>query len=157
MDKPESGIEKKDGGAMPIFKTGSLLSAPGIKIVTASSFLTSERKLFMGKGLARDLKIKVPGIDEIFGSMILGYCGHPGKYGLLTYEKWGVFQVRYRFNNKADLELIAFGIENVREFAQEPNYIIHLEYPGINDGDLTKEEIGPMVNTLPGNVYVWEK
>ena len=89
--------------------------------------------------------------------MILGYCGHAGRYGLLTYEKWGVFQVRYRFNNKADLELIAFGIENVREFAQETNYIIHLEYHGINDEDLTREETGPMVNTLPGNIYVWEK
>jgi hypothetical protein len=61
----------EEGGAMPIFKTGSLLSAPGIKIVIASSLLTSERKLFMGRGLARDLKIKVPGIDKIFGSMIL--------------------------------------------------------------------------------------
>lgn len=142
---------------MPIFKTGSLLSAPGIKIVTASSFLTSERKIFMGKGLVRDLKIKVPGIDEIFGSMILENCGHAGRYGFLNYERWGILQVRYRFNDKADLELIAFGIERVREFAQETNYIIHLEYPGINEGELTKEETGPMVNALPGNVFVWEK
>ena len=34
---------------MPIFKTGSLLSAPGIKIVTASSFLTSEGKTLYGE------------------------------------------------------------------------------------------------------------
>ena len=142
---------------MPIFQTGSLLSTPGIKIVTASSFLTSERKLFMGKGLARDLKIKVPGIDKIFGSMILENGGHAGRYGLLNYERWGIFQVRYRFNDKAALELIIFGMEMVREFAQETNFIIHLEYPGIGDGDLTKEEVGPIVDTLPGNVYVWEK
>ena len=142
---------------MPIFKTGSLLSAPGIKIVTASSFLTSEGKLFMGKGLARDLKIKVPGIDKIFGSMILEKCGHAGRYGFLNYERWGIFQVRYRFNDKADVELIAFGMERVKDFAQETNFIIHLEYPGIGEGDLTKQEVGPLVDTLPGNVYVWEK
>ena len=142
---------------MPIFKTGSLLSAPGIKIVTASSFLTSEAKLFMGRGLARDLKIKVPGIDKIFGSMVLGNGGHAGRYGLLVYEKWGVFQVKYRFNERANLELITFGMERVREFAQETNYIIHLEYPGIDEGELTKEEMGPIVATLPGNIYVWEK
>lgn len=142
---------------MPQFKTGSLLNAPGIKIVTTSSFLTSERKLFMGRGLARDLKIKVPGIDKIFGSMVLENGGHAGRYGLLVYEKWGVFQVRYRFNDKADLELITFGVERVREFAEETNYIIHLEYPGISEGELTKEEMGPIVNTLPGNVYVWER
>jgi len=142
---------------MPIFKTGSFLGAPGIKIVTASSFLTSEGKLFMGTGLARDLKIKVPGIDKIFGSMVLENGGHGGRYGLLVYERWGIFQVRYSFIDKANLELIAFGMERVREFAQETNFIIHLEYPGIGDWDLTKEEVGPVVNTLPGNVYVWEK
>ena len=142
---------------MPIFKTGSLLSAPGIKIVTASSFLTSEGKLFMGRGLARDLKIKVPGIDKIFGSMILENGGHAGRYGFLNYERWGIFQVRYRFNDKADVELIAFGMERVKDFAQETNFIIHLEYPGIAEGDFSKEEMGPIVATLPGNVYIWEK
>ena len=105
---------------MPIFKTGSLLSAPGIKIVTASSFLTSERKIFMGKGLVRDLKIKVPGIDEIFGSMILENCGHAGRYGFLNYERWGILQVRYRFNDKADLELITFGIERSENLLRKP-------------------------------------
>jgi len=40
----------------------------------------------MGKGLARDLKIKVPWIDKIFGSMILENGGHAGRYGLLVYE-----------------------------------------------------------------------
>ena len=102
---------------MPIFKKGSLLTVPGIKIVTASSFLTSEKKLFMGKGLARDLRIKVPGIDKIFGGMILETCGHLGKYGLLVYERWGVFQVRHSFHEKADLELVTFGLKRVREFA----------------------------------------
>ena len=142
---------------MPQFKTGSMLGAPGIKIVTASSFLTSEGKLFMGKGLARDLKIKVPGIDKIFGSMVLENGGHAGRYGFLNYERWGILQVRYRFNDKADLELIAFGIENVREFAEDTGYIINLEYPDIQDEELTEEEIGPIVDTLPGNVYIWEK
>jgi hypothetical protein len=141
---------------MPQFKTGAMLGAPGIKIVTASSFLTSEGKLFMGRGLARDLKIKVPGIDKIFGSMVLENGGHLGRYGLLVYERWGVFQVRRRFNDKADLELITYGIEKVREFAEDTGYIIHLEYPDIQDEELTQEEIGPIVDTLPGNVYVWE-
>jgi hypothetical protein len=107
--------------------------------------------------LARDLKIKVPGIDKIFGSMILENGGHGGKYGFLNYEKWGILQVRYRFNETADLELISFGMERVKDFAQETNFIIHLEYPGIGDGDLTKEEVGPLVGTLPGNVYIWER
>ena len=68
-----------------------------------------------------------------------------------------MFQVRYRFNDKADLELITFGMERLREFAQEMNFIINLEYPGVAEGELTKEQIGPILDPLPDNVYVWEK
>jgi hypothetical protein len=48
-------------------------------------------------------------------------------------------------------------MERVKKFVQETNYIIHLEYPGIADGELTREEVRPIVETLPGNVYIWEK
>ncbi len=58
----------------------------------------------------------------------------------------GVFQVRYRFNERPDLELIAYGMERLKEFAQETNYIIHLEYPGITEEELTKEEVGPKLD-----------
>ncbi len=142
---------------MPTFKKGSLLTVPGIKIVTASSFLTSEKKLFMGKGLARDLRIKVPGIDKIFGGMILETCGHLGKYGLLVYERWGVFQVRHSFHEKADLELVTFGLKRVREFAEETGYIISLEYPGLDGGELSENDVEPILDMLPNNVHVWKK
>jgi hypothetical protein len=42
-------------------------------------------------------------------------------------------------------------------FAEETGYIIHVEYPGLDGKELTKEEVGPIVDTLPDNVYVWEK
>jgi len=141
---------------MPLFKTGAMLGAPGIKIVTASSFLTSEGKLFMGKELARDLKIKVPGIDEIFGRMVLENGGHLGRYGLLVYERWGVFQVRYRLNERADLDLITFGKDKLKAFAKETGYLIHLEFPG-QMGELNKEGVKAILDDLPYNVYVWER
>ncbi len=142
---------------MPIFKTGSLLSAPGIKIVTASSFLTSERNLYMGKGLGRDLRIKVPGIEQIFGRMILDNCGHLGTYGLLVYERWGILQVRCSFNEKTAPDLIALGIKKLKEFSEETGYIINLEYPGIQEGELSKKEVKPLLRDLPNNIYIWGK
>ncbi len=142
---------------MPQFKKGAMLGAPGIKIVTASSFLTSEGKLFMGKGLARDLKIKVPGIDGIFGGMVLDNGGHIGRYGLLIYEKYGILQTRYSFNESPNLDLIRFGITKLKMFSEETGYIINLEYPGIRDTEFGKEKVDPMLSDLPKNVYVWEK
>jgi len=142
---------------MAQFKIGAMLEVPGIKIVTACSYLTVEHTLFMGRGLARELKVLVPGIDGIFGRMLLSNGGHLGRYGLMIYERWGVLQVRRHYDEKADLDLIAFSLERLKSFAEETEYIINLEYPGIAEGELTKEEIGPILRGLPDNVYVWEK
>ncbi len=141
---------------MPLFKTGNLLSAPGIKIVTACSYLTVEWTLYMGKGLARELKVKVLGIDGIFGRMLLENGGHLGKYGLLIYEKYGVFQVRRHYDEIADLDLITFGKNKLKAFAKETGYLIHLELPG-QMGELKKEEVKAILDDLPYNVYVWER
>ena len=142
---------------MPRFKTGAMVKAPGIKIVNASSFLTSEEKLYMGCGFARDLKIKIPGIDKIFGGMVLDNGGHLGRYGLLIYEKYGILQTRHCFNGSPNLDLIRFGITRLKMFAEETGYISNLEYPGIRGTEFGKEKVDPILGDLPKNVYVWEK
>jgi len=150
-------IETKKGGVMAVFKTGDLLEAPGIKIVTACSYLCAEGNLFMGRGLARELKVKVLGIDEIFGKMILDDVGHLGRYGLMIYEKYGILQVRRHYDEKPDLDLIVFGIRRLGSFAEETGYIIHLEFPGLAYKELSKNEVEPILTPLPDNVHVWER
>jgi hypothetical protein len=157
VPNPELKIETKNGGVMAVFKTGDLLDTPGIKIVTACSYLTVDGTLFMGKGLARELKVKVLGIDEIFGRMLLSNGGHLGSYGLMNYEKYAVLQVRRHYDDKPDLALISFGIQRLRIFAEETGYIIHLEYPGLAYKELTPREVGPILNALPDNIHVWER
>src|SRR4030042_6245726 len=71
------------GGNMPIFKTGEMFRASGFLIVSTNSFLTSEIRLVMGKGDAWVLKMKVPGIDRVFGKMISLTCGLMGCLGFL--------------------------------------------------------------------------
>jgi len=145
------------GDAMAVFKTGDLLNVPGIKIVTACSFLTAEGPLFMGRGLARELKLKIPRIDEIFGKMILDDAGHLGRYGLMIYEKYGLLQVRCHYDEKPELDLISFGIRRLRSFAEETGFIIHLEYPGLACKELKKDQMEPILTPLPDNVHVWER
>jgi len=70
--------------------------------------------------------------------------------------KMGSLPGQIPFNESPDLELITFAMERVKEFAQETNFIIHLEYPGSAKG-IHKGRDGTIVATLPGNVYVWEK
>ena len=143
---------------MPIFKTGEMFHASGYLIVTTNSFLTSEVKLVMGRGAAWVLKMKVPGIDLVFGKMISETCGHLGHYGLLFHQRFGALQVKYRFDEKARLELIQFSLERLAEKSEEfPKSRFNINYPGIGNGGLRKPEVQPLLDVLPDNVFVWEK
>ena len=143
---------------MAIFKTGEMFHASGYLIVTTNSFLTSEIKLVMGRGAAWMLKMKVPGIDRVFGKMIHETCGHLGRYGLLFHQRYGALQVKYRFNEKAKVELIEFSLRKLTEIAKEsPESKFNVNYPGIGNGGLNKQEVRPLLDLLPDNVYVWEK
>jgi hypothetical protein len=143
---------------MPIFKTGEMFHATGYLIVTTNSFLTSEVKLVMGRGAAWILKMKVHEIDRVFGKMISETCGHLGRYGLLFHHRYGALQVKYRFDEKARVDLIEFSLEKLAEKADEsPKSRFNINYPGIGNGQLRKQEVRPLLEALPDNVYVWEK
>ena len=143
---------------MPIFRTGEMFHASGYLIVTTNSFLTSEVKLVMGRGAAWVLKMKVPGIDQVFGKMISESCGHLGRYGLLFHRRFGALQVKYRFDEKARLDLIEFSLEKLTEKAEEsPSSTFNINYPGIGNGGLRKPEVRPLLGILPDNVFIWEK
>lgn len=143
---------------MPIFKTGEMFQAPGIIIVTTNSFLTTKMKLVMGCGAACQLKTKVPGIDLVFGQMIHETCGHLGCYGLLFNGKYGAAQVKYRFNEKADLDLIEFSMGLLAWVARKNRYLYYsINYPGIGNGGLGEQEVQPILRILPDNVNVWKK
>ncbi len=142
---------------MPIFRKGELFSSRGCIIVTTNSFLTSECKLVMGRGAALQLKRKEPGIDMIFGKLVFDTCGHLGRYGLLFHERYGIAQVKYRFNEKADLELITYSMNMLKETAK-PNRDsrYNINFPGIGYGGLSKDEVMPILERLPNNIIIWE-
>ena len=143
---------------MPTFRKGEMLDAIGYIIVTTNSFLTSETKLVMGKGAASQLKKTVPGIDLEFGKMILEVCGHLGRYGLLIYRSYGALQVKYRFDEKARLDLIEFSLGMLADLSNKcPHVWFNVNFPGIGNGGLDRADVLPLLNILPRNVYVWEK
>ena len=143
---------------MPSFKAGEMFRAPGIIIVTTNSFLTSEVKLVMGRGAAWQLKRKLPGIEKIFGKMILDTCGHLGRYGLLFHGKYGAAQVKYHFMERADLDLIEFSMIKLSlEAKKAQKTVFNINYPGVGNGRLKESEVKPALRMLPDNVYVWKK
>jgi hypothetical protein len=143
---------------MPTFMQGEMFRASGFIIVTANSFLTSEMKLVMGRGAAWQLKMKVPGIDQIFGKMIHESCGHLGRYGLIFHKRYGAAQVKYRFNERANLELIRSSMMMLETVAnRDRKRIFNINWPGIGNGGLKKSQVRSLLRDLPDNVHVWER
>ena len=143
---------------MPTFKKGEMFRASGFIIVTTNSFLTSEMKLVMGRGAAWQLKMKVHGIDAIFGKMIHESCGHLGRYGLIFHKRYGAAQVKYRFNERANLELIRSSMMMLESVAnKERKKIFNINFPGIGNGMLKRHQVKSLLRDLPDNVHVWER
>jgi hypothetical protein len=143
---------------MPTFKTGEMFRARGFIIVTTNSFLTSEVKLVMGRGAAWQLKMKMPGIDRIFGKLIHESCGHLGCYGLIFHKRYGAAQVKYRFNERARLDLIRLSMTMLSTVAgKDQSSIFNINFPGIGNGGLKKHQVQSLLKILPDNVHVWEK
>lgn len=143
---------------MPTFQKGQMLNAIGYIIVTTSSFLISEKKLVMRNGAAWELQRKVPGIEEEFGKVIFEKCGHLGRYGFLLCRGYGALQVKYKWDEKARLDLIEFSLGKLADLAKKsPRAWFNVNFPGIGGGRLNKVDVLPLLNILPRNVYVWEK
>ena len=142
---------------MPTFKTGEMFRAQGLKIVTTHSFVMKGRNLLMERGAALELRQMVPDIEFIFGELIIRKCGHLGAYGLLIHREYGVAQIKYDFRDKADIILISYSMSFLAEKAKLNRHIYNINYPGIGNGELSKEEVKPLLDILPDNVHVWER
>jgi hypothetical protein len=142
---------------MAIFREGNLFKENGLKFVTTNSYLKKDLRLVMGRGAAKELKTISPDIDSIFGNIINTTCGHLGVYGIIKHNLYGAFQVKYHFMDKADPELIKYSTILLSAEAGKTDQIIHLNYPGIGNGKLSKEIVRPLLDILPDNVHIWER
>lgn len=132
-------------------------------VVTCNSYLRNDECLVMGRGAALELKTKCPDIDSKFGILVSKWGGHLGKYGLLlaTYNPnqndpciFGIFQVKYHYRAKADLDLIKYSTEHLASYADSP-ITFSMNFPGIGFGQLSAKEVLPIVEVLPDNVTLY--
>ena len=145
---------------MAIFKTGNLFGVPKEEhiIVTTNSFIRKDVALAMGRGAAKDLVDYLPGIDIVFGKIILDTCGHLGEYHLIMSGRYGAFQTKRHFKYGSDISLIRRAVSKLRTLAEvNPKSIYNLNFPGIGYGGLRRNQVLPLLETLlPDTVTVWE-
>src|SRR4051812_18306104 len=101
----------------PTYSQSSLFKSNAKVIgVTTNSFIAQNQKLVMGRGAALELAQRKPQFPFQAGRYIANTCGHLGKYGWFSSpgddgKRFGCFQVKYHWRDRADLDLIRFSVD----------------------------------------------
>ncbi|MGB4870063.1 MAG: hypothetical protein WBP47_08435 [Candidatus Promineifilaceae bacterium] len=150
---------------MPQFRTGDMWTAyetAGLFLITTNSTLTTDGRLVMGRGIARQARDRFPGLDAALGAQIRTVCGSGGFYGLLISRRWpaaklAAFQVKYHWRGPADFSLITRSAIALTWWARyHADCPICLNFPGIGNGGLARTAVLPLLAELPDNVTIWE-
>ncbi|HRQ42154.1 MAG TPA: hypothetical protein PLD25_29900 [Chloroflexota bacterium] len=140
----------------------SIYDEADLFLITANATTTTRGALVMGRGIARQAKERFPGLDATLGGHIQALCSNQGIYGLLVSPRWpaaklGAFQVKRHYSQPAIMELIQRSTAALCAWCVEhPDAIVHLNYPGIGNGRLRRENVLPIIAQLPEQVTIWE-
>lgn len=144
---------------MTIFRQGNMWSCfdeVNHFLITTNAVIKKDGALVMGAGIAKQVRDKWPGIDKEMGAAIKRTCGSGGTYGVILGKKIGLFQVKHHYKDNASLELITYSTNMLKALANSvPERKFALNFPGIGNGKLSYEQVFPIINNLPDNVYVW--
>lgn len=130
-----------------------------VLLVTTNSYIKKDGSLAMGRGVALEAKQLFPDLPKLFAPLIHKYSVeylYKEDTGHVVHV--GFFNVKNHFKDKATLSRIAISTLSLVEIAEEEQeHIFFLNYPGIGNGGLTREEVEPIISVLPNNVHVWIK
>jgi len=144
---------------MPTYRVGDMwdvLDDVDYFLITTNSTLRKDGALVMGAGIARQCRDAYPGVDKQMGRAVSEICSSGGFYGVILGTKLGMFQVKYHWASKADLNLITASTILLHETARaNPHKTFALNFPGIGNGGLPVEQVKPIVDTLPENIQIW--
>ena len=158
---------------MPTFTTGDMwttFTETDLFLITTNATIKRNGALVMGRGIARQARDRFPGLDAALGKQIKNVCGSPsarfrsgqGQYGLLVSPRWpkaklGAFQVKWHYSQPASLELIRHSVATLCAWCTaHPDALVALNFPGIGNGRLCREDVLPILRQLPEQVVIWE-
>lgn len=162
-----------------ILRYGDMWSAwdeADLFLITTNACIKPDSRLVMGAGIARQARVKWPGIDLRTGAALRGksdrqidftlngrqYTLLEPEYNLLVSSDWprlkfGLFQVKRHFHTDASIGIIEQSAAELALWcASRPDSQVHLNFPGIGNGRLEKDQVLPIIEKLPDSVHVWQ-
>lgn len=139
-------------------------------LVTTNPIRRQDGAIVMGRGIAKQVADQFPEIPYDFGCRLaMAEYGRRyltpadsvniGVIGTYKSQTLGWFMVKSHWRSAAQLDIIADSTVALagwaggvaRRFSR-----IDLNFPGIGNGKLRREDVLPIISKLPDNVHVWE-
>lgn len=128
-------------------------------LVTTNGSVRMDGGLVMGRGAARQAAERYPGLEFDLGRKTLL---HPTARLLFSDvvdrgTKIGGFRVKRAWKQKADLWLIRESVGALKVLCESSMGYkrIAMNFPGIGNGGLTRDEVLPLIRDLPEIVHVY--
>lgn len=137
-------------------------------LVTTNPIVNAKGELVMGRGIALEAKKKFPILPKKFADRykeachIQGYDDpmypvNTGQGGLFMGQPVGWFMVKHHWAENARLDIIEHSVRELGGLAESsPHRTYAVNFPGIGNGKLKREDVLPLLEVLPDNVHVWE-
>lgn len=124
--------------------------------ITTNALLNRQGQLIMGKGNALQAARRDRNLATVLGNQLKEKRAVGQFYGLLAYGKYIAFQTKYDWRDNSPIELITRSVEKLTKLANKyPDRTFGLPYPGVNNGNLSKNDVYPLIRKLPPNVTVY--
>jgi hypothetical protein len=148
-----------------ILEKGNMWDAfgKGVFMITTNPIRRKDGAVVMGRGIALEAKTRFPSLPYDFGKQLETYphlsttIGFIGRYdGVPIYH----FMVKDHWKNSASLDIIKGSVEAMNYWGYIADFYedrIDLNFPGIGNGKLKREDVLPLLEDLPDNVHIWEK
>ena len=124
--------------------------------ITTNGFVKANGEAVCGRGCAKEATKQIPGFARLLGSRLKQYGNAPGIMRTSP-DEWGVFifPVKHNWWEEASSNLILAGAHALFEQAQaNPNTTFVLPRPGCGNGKLKWDDVKPLIEFLPDNVWI---
>jgi hypothetical protein len=132
-------------------------------LITTNPIVRKDGAAVMGRGIALEAKSRFPELPYKYAkrlallSEMLGpynYCDVIDKF---AGQSVGFFMVKDHWKEPAKLDIISNSVDELYNWLQDDCLgRVDLNFPGIGNGKLKREDVLPLLERLPNNVHVWE-
>lgn len=129
-------------------------------LFTSNPIVNKEGLAVMGRGIALQLAERNPQIRKDFGEYLKTWwellhfpCEILGEY---DGQDVGYFMVKNHWAEPAKLSIIEDSVTSLMDLLTEHDTRVDLNFPGIGNGKLRREDVLPIIQRLPDTVHVWE-